>query len=149
MPGTSDRSLDSLIKGSEELIRDLETAGSPSNVLPEPIAQAIERQVAVPLESFAQPSSNGRVEISVPRDEMLAHANFYPPTGNGTPLTLEMVREAINAKGITAGVDWEAVKGCLLTCNEERLNVLDVVIARGKKPIDEVPPYLVLSDKLV
>ncbi len=152
MPGTGDRSLENLIRGSEELIRDLDDA-SPARSSPtglsDTIARAIEQQVAVPLESFTQPSSDGRVEISVPRDEMLAHASFHPPTGNGTPLTLEMVREAIDGKGITTGVDWEAVKGCLLTCNEERLDVLDVVISRGKKPNDEIPSYLVLSDKLV
>jgi uncharacterized protein (DUF342 family) len=152
MPGAEDRSLDNLIRGSEELIRDLETgrtANAASSLLPDPITQEIEQQVAVPLESFAEPSVDGQVEISVSRDEMLVHAHFHPPTGNGNPLVLGEVQKAINGQGITGRVNWEAVKGCLLTCNEERTDVVDVVVARGKKPVDEVPPYLVLSERLV
>lgn len=152
MPGTEDRSLDNLIRGSEELIRDLETGTSAhpsSTALPDPIARELEQQVAVPLESFTEPSVDGQVEISVSQDEMLVYAHFHPPTGDGKPLLLESVQSAVKSARITAGADWEAIKGCLLTCNEERSDVLDVVIARGKKPTDEIPPYLVLSDRLV
>jgi uncharacterized protein (DUF342 family) len=98
---------------------------------------------------LAERSADGEVEISISRDEMVVHAHFHPPTGTGQPLTLGAVQKAINVKGITGGIDWEAVKGCILTCNEERTDVLDVVLARGKRPIDEIPPYLVLSDRLV
>ena len=144
--------MDNLIRGSEELIRDLET-GSPAQrsaaALPDLMMRELEKQVTVPLESFAEPSTDGQVEISVSRDEMLVRASFHPPTGDGKPLLLEAVQDAIEGARITAGVDWEAVKGCLLTCNEERVDVREVVIARGKKPIDEIPPYLVLSDRLV
>ena len=47
---------------------------------------------------------------------------------------------------MTEGVDWEALKGCILTCNEERVQVADMVIARGRRPVDEVPPALVIPE---
>jgi uncharacterized protein (DUF342 family) len=147
---SDDRSLDNLIRSSEDLVRDLESGSARSSrALPEPIDRELEENVAVPVAFLALPSADGQVEISVSRDEMLVHASFHPPNGNGSPLALGDVQKAINTAGITGGIDWEAVKGCVLTCNEERTEILDVVLARGKKPIDEVPPYLVLSDRLV
>ena len=152
MATPQDRSLNNLIRASEDLIRDLvpDTSASRTSIaFPDPVARELEQQVAVPLESFAERSTDGQVEISVSKDEMLVHANFQSPTGNGKPLHLEQAQSAIDAAKITFGVDWEGIKGCILTCNEQRTDIRDMVIARGKKPIDEVPPYLVLSDKLV
>ena len=152
MAGTEDRSLEKLIRASEDLIRDLtrDTSAPRSPMaLPDPVAQQIEQQVAVTLESVAEPSTDGLVAISISRDEMLVHANFQPPTGDGKPLLLEQVQSVVEGAGIVLGVDWEGIKGCLQTCNEERKDIRDMVIARGKKPIDQIPPFLVLSDKLV
>jgi hypothetical protein len=145
MPPTGDRSLENLIRGSEDLIRDL----VPGNAgLPGPIEREIEGQVTVPFESIAEAVTDGHLEIVVSRDEMLVHASFHAPSGDGKPLLLEAVQEAVDGARITAGVDWPAIKSCLLTCNEDRTDVLDVVIARGKAPVEETPPYLVLSDRL-
>ena len=106
-------------------------------------------QAAVPLDAYGELSADGMVTILVSRDEMTAQATFHPPTGSGQPFSLETVREAIALRGIVYGVDWDAVKGCILTCNEERVEVADAVLARGKKPVDERPPFLVLADRLV
>jgi hypothetical protein len=61
-----DRSLDSLKRSSEKLIQDLETGsggyGSPTT-LPDSIAQDLDAQVAVPLESFTEPSTDGQFGI--------------------------------------------------------------------------------------
>ena len=152
MAATEDRSLDKLIRGSEELIRDLEATGGvhdKEGTLPAAVTDLLGTQAAVPLDSYREPSSDGTVTIVVPRGEMLVQATFHPPTGDGQPLSLDAVREAIEAKGITYGVDWNAVKGCILTCNEERVDVTDAIVARGKKPVDERPPFLVLAEKLV
>ncbi len=151
MSSGEERSLENLIRGSEALIRDLETHGAahPHGItLPESLEADIQEQVVVPLASMAEPSLDGTAEITVPKDEMQAYAYFHPPTGNGKPLTFDAVQEIINNKGITTGVNWEAIKGCLLTCNEERVEVSDIVVARGKSPINETPPYLVLADTL-
>jgi uncharacterized protein len=152
MARTDDRSLDNLIRGSEELIQDLEVSGDVPAVeaaLPEAVLDKIGAQAAVPLDAYGELSADGTVTILVSRDEMLVHATFYPPTGSGQPLSLEIVRQAIGARGVVYGVDWEAVKGCILTCNEERVEVAEAIVARGKKPVNERPPFLVLAEKLV
>ena len=148
MATTEDRSLDNLIRASENLIRDV-AALSTSTALPDLVEHEIEQQVAVPMESFTEPSTDGLIEIKISRDEMVVYADLQPPTGDGKPLLLEQIQFALEAAKVTLGVDWEGIKGCLLTCNEERTEIRDMVIARGKKPIDEVSPYLMLSDRLV
>ena len=117
--------------------------------LPASVLGQIGAQAAVPMDSYGELSADGMVTLSISRDEMLAHATFHPPTGNGQPLTLDTVREAIESRRIVYGVDWEAVKGCILSCNEERAEVAEAVVARGKKPLAERPPVLVLAEKLV
>ena len=152
MAAIEDRSLDSLIRASEDLIRDLgvvEPATATGSEFADRVAREIEQQAAVPQETFDELSADGSVEITVSKDEMLVMAGFQPPTGSGKPLLLETVRQAVEGARITAGVDWEGIKGCLLTCNEERTDIRDMVIARGKRPVDEVPPFLVLSSRLV
>ena len=146
MPPTVDRSLENLIRGSEDLIRDLEPGKAG---LPLPIVKEIEGQVTVPLEPAAEAVTDGHLELVVARDEMLVHASFHAPSGDGKPLLLEKVQEAIDGVRITTGVDWPAIRSCLLTCNEDRIDVPDVVVARGKAPVEETPPWLVLSDRLV
>ncbi|MGD0725920.1 MAG: FapA family protein [Spirochaetia bacterium] len=138
-----ERILEHLIRGSEDLIRDIEIRGAPSADepdIPPPMASQ---------EKSEEPSStDGTAVIEVSKDGMLAHATLYPPTGNGGPLTIDVMREAIKGKGVNTGIDWEAIKGSVLTCNEERIVVSEVVVARGRRPRDEIPPYLVLSEVL-
>ena len=139
-----ERILEHLIRGSEDLIRDIEIQGVPSLTSrrhPSPLASE---------EKSEEPSStDGTAVIEVSKDGMLAHATLHPPSGNGGPLTIDLMREAIEGKGVNTGIDWEAIKGSVLTCNEERIVVSEVVVARGRRPIDEIPPYLVLSETLL
>jgi uncharacterized protein len=152
MSSSEERNLQNLIRGSEELIRDLEAHGAthPLGIeLRRNFTPGVQEQEIVPLASMAEPSLDGTAEITVSKDEMQVLARFHPPTGNGQPLSLDAVHEIIDGKGITTGVQWEAIKGCLLTCNDERVEVADVVVARGKSPVNETPPYLVLADALL
>lgn len=141
MAKNDERALEHLIRGSEDLIRDIEIQDvHPEDELTVPAAEASQ-------EKSEEPSStDGMVEIVISKDGMLAHAALQPPTGNGRPLTLDAAREVIEGKGINTGIDWEAIKGSILTCNEERVVVSDIVVARGRRPLEEIPPYLVVSE---
>ena len=143
--------LQRLIQGSEELIRELElgTGAADSLALVRAAEAHVDGEPAVSLESFSEVSADGTVVVEVSPDSMEARASFHPPVGKGNFLTLEDAEHLIDVRGITFGVDWEAVKGCILTCNEERIDIPDVVIARGKAPVAEAPEFLVLSDRLV
>lgn len=108
MSRSSENALENLISGSEALIRDLEVRGIPSPF----DFESSGPESALPPTS-AEPSTDGIVDITVSKDEMIASATFHAPTGNGKPLTFETVVEAIAAKEITIGVDWEAIQGCM------------------------------------
>jgi uncharacterized protein (DUF342 family) len=146
-----DRTLENLIRSTEELVRNLEVlgVGADASTLPKAAMDQIDSQAAVPFESFVEPSVDAESIIEVSPDGMEARGWFHPASGNGAPLALDSVRATIESKGITFGVAWDAVKGCILTCNEQRTEVSDAVIARGKAPVPECPPFLVLSDRLV
>jgi len=151
MPRNEDRGLENLIRGTEELFRDIPAVGVPGGVadaLEERLDEDVQRQEVQTLAGMLEPSTDGSVEVTISKDQMLVHGTFFPPSGDGKPLELDAVRSRIETLGVTSGVDWEAIKGCILTCNEERSRVSDAVIARGKKSVNEVPPYLVISDNL-
>jgi uncharacterized protein len=143
MPRSDEHALDNLVRGSEQLIQDIAGLGAISKHEP-----SVPEPAVTPHEPQAEQSTDGMVAIVVSKDEMLVRATFHPPSGDGKPLSLDTVRvELIEGKRVTAGIDWNAVKGCILTCNEDRVLVSDAVIARGVAPVDEVPPYLVLEDQ--
>ncbi len=152
MARNTERGLENLVQESERMIRDLELITglkSSGHSLSERMKAELDPQATVPLEPFAEPSIDGSVEIAVAQDAMTVNACFHPPSGNGAPLSLDSVRDSIENMRIAFGIDWEAVKGCILTCNEERIEIADVVIARGRKARNERPPYLVLNEELV
>jgi uncharacterized protein len=145
-----DRGLDAIIRGTEELIRDIPDPGSLTEAafLPE-IAAEGHAAAQASLASLIEPTVDGMVDISVSPDGMTVHATFFPPGGDGKPLDLERVMEAVKGKGVTTGVDELAIRTCLLKCNEQRTRVSDALIARGTRAVNEVPPYLVANAALL
>jgi uncharacterized protein (DUF342 family) len=139
---SEERGLEHLIRGAEELIRDVPGTSEAR------LDEDVRRQEARTLAEMVEPSMDGSFEVMVSADQMLVLCTFFPPAGNGKPLELDAVQGGIDALGVTARIDWEAVKGCISTCNEERTQVSDAVIARGRKPVDEIAPHLVISDTL-
>ena len=152
MPARDDRALDSLISGSEELIRELVDTGIPeadAARFAADIEENIQKQELAELDALTDPQSDARVEVSVSDDEMAARATFHPPTGDRPPLDIDAVHAALDTKKVSAGIDWNAIKTAVLTCNTERIRLDDVVVARGTKPVDDLPPYLVVSSALL
>jgi uncharacterized protein (DUF342 family) len=93
-------------------------------------------------------SVDGGFDIRITSDAMEARADFQPPAGDGAPISLEAVEDALRSKGISHGVDWEVVKDCILRCNGERVVVADAIVARGTPAQDEVPACIVVEPSL-
>ena len=143
MPRSDEHALDNLVRGSEQLIQDIAGLDAISRD-----SASVPGTGVAPYERQTEQSTDGMVAIVIAKDDMIVRATFHPPSGDGKPLSLDAVRqELIEGKKVTEGIDWEAIKGCILTCNEDRVMVGDAVIARGRAPVDEVPPYLVLADE--
>lgn len=151
MPSGDDRAIENLIRGSEKLIQDLVETG-----IPEPdaarlaanIEATIQQGEMAALDALETTPSDARVEISVAEDAMTAWASFHPGTADRPPLDLEDVHAALEAAGVTAGVDWDGVKEAVLRCNTEQVALNDLVVARGVPPASAMPAFLVISREL-
>ena len=151
MASRDDRAVENLIRGSEQLIQELIDTGIPeadATKLAADIETNIRREELAGLDALENPTSDARAEVSVSDDGMLVHATFLPPTGDRPPLDLDDVRSALDAAKVSAGIDWDAIKEAVLRCNTERVQVSDVVAARGTAPTSAVPPHLVISREL-
>ena len=84
---------------------------------------------------------NGFVELSVDGDEMIARADFFPPSGKGVPLSPDYVDTLLESDGIVHGLDEEAISEAVFFVNTERRATEGVVVARGTTPKAARPPF--------
>jgi uncharacterized protein len=89
--------------------------------------------------------NDGYLEIRYSDSGLEALASFVPPVGNGAPIPPEVVEKALSSLGITEGVDSAAISDAMLNCNLSRRPVTGVVIAKGRKPVAEIPNHLALE----
>jgi uncharacterized protein (DUF342 family) len=91
--------------------------------------------------------NDGMVEIAIESDGMLATASFYPPTGEGLPLSVDYVRELLARLGVVSGVLWDEIGDVVMRCNLERKIIRGMAVARGTAPVAEVPEHAALEPR--
>jgi uncharacterized protein (DUF342 family) len=146
-----DYAIEDLIRSSEELLNDISIeeielerpSGSKKKIESE-----VQRRELKELAVEKKPSVDGIVELSVSKDGMLATADFYPPSGSGSDIIEEEVRDKFESFGIIFGIDWETVCEKSRQCNEEQVQINGVVVARGRPPEDEIPEQLAVDPRL-
>jgi uncharacterized protein len=94
-------------------------------------------------------AGDGRIEITIAADEMSARVHLDPPTGVRSAVDEDSVLRLLHARGVTIGIDRRAVRDAVRRCVVERTIVRDAVVARGVKPVDEVPPGLAIEPGLL
>ncbi len=146
-------SLEDFISKSEELLDDVgdveDLVGEVPTEVEEKINSEIRRRSIESIEESVALQIKGYAEVSCSEDEMKATADFYPPTGEMEPIELYDIKELLDSKGITSGVNWDGIKEAIFKCNLERIQVTDVVIARGVKAVDEVPERIIIEERLL
>lgn len=145
--------LEALITDSENL---LDNMGKVESLVAETRAEAAEainceirKKTFESIEEAVELKINGYVELVISGDEMSAVADFYPPTGDMKPVDLDDIVPLLEAKGVTTGVDWDAIKEAIFKCNTDRIQVTDIIVARGVRPVDEIPEHLVIEEELL
>ncbi len=153
--------LEDILKDSESLISEIEKIDEENGLLPEKVEETIKedvkREEMQSLDFSTAIRANGYVEVYVSEDEMKATADFYPPSEGisdagiepGKPIEPEDVEKVLEKKGIVTGIDWNAISEAIFRCNTERTPVTGVTIARGKKPVDEIPPHFEIIEELL
>jgi uncharacterized protein (DUF342 family) len=79
---------------------------------------------------------------------MEVRADFIPPLGKGTPLTMEQVQGILEKLNILYGVRRDAVEEALDQCNTSRKLIKDVVVAKGAPPVSEITEYFEINPHL-
>ena len=86
---------------------------------------------------------DGDAVVEVSRDEMTCRLSLFPPQAGGLPVLKDRVAELLQEHGAVAGISWETVEDAIYRCNTECRPLADLVVARGKAPVAEVPGHLV------
>ncbi|MBN2323376.1 MAG: DUF342 domain-containing protein [Spirochaetes bacterium] len=95
-----------------------------------------------------QISVDGMAEIRISKDDMQAIADFYPPRGAGGDITEEDVTDKLSQYGVVHGIEWETIRNEIRRCNDEQVQISGVIIARGTKPVEEIPKQYVIEGGL-
>lgn len=154
MKNTVDYSLEDFIANSEKLLEDMvymdglvdPAAGTDAA---EKISDVACRASLAALKDSMNLQFNGYAEVRIAEDEMSALADFYPPGGDMNPIEPDFIAELLSARGISEGLNWPAITEAIFRCNTERIRIIDVVVARGTKPIDEVSEHLLIGKQLI
>ncbi len=153
MKDSTDYSLQDLVQASEALLEDVgqasDLATAPSEETQRKVNEEVLKTFILAEEEEADYPVDGYGEITVSDDGMTAKASFFPPSNGGQLLSPDAFGRTLEAKGIRYGVDWETIKEALFRCNTEQVEVPDVLVARGRDPIDQTPAYLAIEERLL
>jgi hypothetical protein len=95
-----------------------------------------------------QHEQDGKIIITIDDAKLCARADFYPPIGQGKPLTPDYIASMLDTLQISYGVDWDAIQEAALECNLNHRVIKDVLIAKGDNPTAEIPEYYELEETL-
>jgi uncharacterized protein len=90
---------------------------------------------------------DGNIEASIAPDGMSAVATFFPPRGDGLPIDRDYVRQLLLRLGVTFGILDEVIDEAVMRCNLDRHLLRDLVVAKGRAPVAEIPEHAELEPR--
>jgi len=109
--------------------------------------EELRREEFLSVENPDWAKKDGSFNLRLSGDAMTCVADFHPPSPDGAPVTVEAVQRKLLEMGVVYGLDWDLIGESILACNTEGRDVLEVVIARGTPPVDEVPAHYALHER--
>ncbi len=142
--------IEDLLKSAKGLIEEIDVKNlKAGDSVTEEIADEVRKKEIESLGREYESIVHGYFDIRVSDDDMVAAADFYPPTYGGIPVEKREVREKLESLDIVYGIDWEKIDRAIEKCNKELTPVTDVLVARGDRPIEQVPEHLVIEEQLI
>jgi uncharacterized protein (DUF342 family) len=93
--------------------------------------------------------NDGNLIVTFYENDMEARADFMPSMGNGAPLNSDLVNALLIKLNIIYGVQWETIQEMIRACDLNRKPIMNVLIARGDKPENEVAEYFEINPHLI
>lgn len=91
---------------------------------------------------------DGRFNVEISTDGMIARGTFVPAVGDGHALNLEEIDYELRANGVIQGINLEALEKALEICNGQKKVVRDMVLARGIPSRPGIPEVFVFHPKI-
>jgi uncharacterized protein (DUF342 family) len=85
--------------------------------------------------------NDGTITITFGEEDIEARADFIPPLGKGSPITVDYISSILEKLNIVYGILWDALERAAMECSLNRKPLREVVIARGEAPVNEVGAY--------
>jgi len=96
--------------------------------------------------SLAQTNENdGKIILSFYDNDMEVRGDFFPPMGDGTPISPDYIRALFEKFNIRYGIKKNDLHQAYQECVKEQRIVKDVIIARGDHPVNERLEYVQLN----
>jgi uncharacterized protein (DUF342 family) len=98
---------------------------------------------AVPIVSTVMPENknDGHIAVTFSDGDIEARADFFPPFGQGAPVSDEYISALLEKLNIVHKVKWDAIREAAAACNLNKRAVKNVLIAQGDVPVNEVGEY--------
>ncbi len=144
--------IEDLLKSTEGLIEEINVENLKAGIQDDASEKMINEVREKEIDSLGkehEPIVHGYVAIRISDDDMVAAADFYPPTHGGITVEKREAKKKLESLGVIYGIDWEKINRAVEHCNNELAPVTDVIIARGDRPVDQVPEHLVIEEQLL
>ncbi len=143
--------INKLVKSSQDLLRTLSVVNSLISDLPDQSVASVHSQIhRREMDAIDHPQNrpaDARMELHISQDGMRCTASLFPQIGGGALLDMRSIQEMIVAKGITYGVNYDAVQNAINKCNTEGVKIDDVVVAQGREPVPSIREHLLLVER--
>ncbi len=149
MAGHEDRALEALLEDAAGLLAELGGPGDATLAAGPPTAKDLRDAELSAVDAMQDLTGDGCVEVTIAADGMSARAHLDPPTGVRSAVDEDSVLAQLRERGVTTGIDRRSVRDAVRRCTVERTVVRDALVARGVRPVDEVPPGLAIESGLL
>ena len=92
---------------------------------------------------------DGYVDVHVSEDRMTCLMNLYPPSLDGNFPDITAINEAMASCGVTAPIQGDVVLKALQELREKRETLFDVILLRGRAPVNRIMEHLIIDKKLL
>jgi hypothetical protein len=86
--------------------------------------------------------NDGRIILTFTENNIEVRGDFFPPLGDGTPISGEYMNELFEKSNIVYGIQHDEIFKAFEACVNHDEIVKDVLIAKGDPPVNEIPEYL-------
>ena len=92
--------------------------------------------------------NDGKIILNFSKDNMEVRGDFHPSIIDGQVIGEDYIRDLLDEHRIIYGIKWDEIAYAQKKCIDEHSPVMDVLIAQGNYPEEEIPEYWRMNPNL-